>query len=164
MVECPWRGARSGWREAEASLGKGAARRIIHPNEMVIDILRGAAIRYGRKAIRAFIKSGTILASGKVDQGAASAKIFHQRNLARHVAAGEHPVDAVGERGAAAHVAGGLPNISMIDLDGPDLMRESYTAEGPEFSGPVIRLNETPGIGITHINSPYYTQLKEIDV
>lgn len=66
--------------------------------------------------------------------------------------------------GAAAHVAGGLPNIRMIDLDGPDLMRESYTDEGPEFAGSVIRLNDTPGIGITHIDSPYYTKIKEIDV
>jgi len=53
MVECPWRVARSGGREAEASLGKGAARRIIHPNEMGIDILRGAVIWRQAKSTKA---------------------------------------------------------------------------------------------------------------
>lgn len=66
--------------------------------------------------------------------------------------------------GAAAHVAGGHPNIRMIDLDGPNLMREGYTTEGSKFEGPTIRLNETPGLGITNIDSPYYTTIKEITV
>jgi len=37
----------------------------------------------------------------------------------------------------------------MADLDGPSLCREDPYEGGPEYLGAMIRLNETPGIGIT---------------
>lgn len=58
---------------------------------------------------------------------------------------------------AAAHLAAGKGIITRADLDGPSLCRTDPYAGGPVFDGPVIRMNETPGIGITGIKdtNPY---------
>lgn len=50
---------------------------------------------------------------------------------------------------AGAHLAAARSCITMADLDGPSLCREDPYEGGPEYLGAMIRLNETPGIGIT---------------
>ena len=49
---------------------------------------------------------------------------------------------------AAAHLAAGRSVITKLDLDGPSLCREDPYTGGPEYDGPWIRMNDTPGIGI----------------
>ncbi len=49
---------------------------------------------------------------------------------------------------AAAHFAAAKSNVTRVDLDGPSLLKEDPYEGGPEFDGPFIRLNETPGTGI----------------
>jgi len=54
--------------------------------------------------------------------------------------------------GAAAHLAAAKRNIiTKIDLDGPALGQYDPVVGGAQFDGPNITLNETPGLGITHI-------------
>ena len=54
---------------------------------------------------------------------------------------------------AAAHLAGAkAQQISLIDLDGPALGQFDPVQGGTKFNGPAISLNNTPGLGITHIN------------
>ncbi|HUM84819.1 MAG TPA: dipeptide epimerase [Lachnospiraceae bacterium] len=50
--------------------------------------------------------------------------------------------------GAAAHLAVSRKNITMADLDGPVLASKNPYSGGPVYDGAVIRMNETPGIGI----------------
>lgn len=50
---------------------------------------------------------------------------------------------------AGAHLAAAKGCITMADLDGPSLCRTDPYQGGPEFEGPVIRMNESFGIGIT---------------
>lgn len=51
---------------------------------------------------------------------------------------------------AAAHLAAAKGVITRADLDGPSLCREDPYEGGPVYEGPWIRMNETPGIGISH--------------
>jgi len=54
--------------------------------------------------------------------------------------------------GAAAHLAAAKSNIiTKIDLDGPALGQYDPVVGGVEFDGPNITLNDSPGLGITHI-------------
>ena len=50
---------------------------------------------------------------------------------------------------AAAHLAGARSVITRLDLDGPALCKEDPYIGGPEYDGPWIRLNDTPGLGIS---------------
>ncbi len=52
---------------------------------------------------------------------------------------------------AAAHLAAARGIITRVDLDGPSLCREDPYAGGPVFEGSMIRMNDTPGIGITQV-------------
>ena len=53
---------------------------------------------------------------------------------------------------AAAHLAAAKrKQISKIDLDGPALGQYDPVQGGSEFNGPLITLNQTPGLGITGI-------------
>ena len=49
---------------------------------------------------------------------------------------------------AAAHLSGAKKIITMCDLDGPSLYRDTPYHGGPKYEGPGIWLPETPGIGI----------------
>jgi L-alanine-DL-glutamate epimerase-like enolase superfamily enzyme len=55
---------------------------------------------------------------------------------------------------AAAHVASAC-GISVLDLDGPELCQFDPAAAlsntVTQFSGPTIRLNQTPGLGIDSV-------------
>lgn len=51
---------------------------------------------------------------------------------------------------AAAHLAAAKGVITRADLDGPSLCLEDPYEGGPVYEGPWIRMNETPGIGISH--------------
>ena len=52
----------------------------------------------------------------------------------------------------AAHLASAkAQQISKIDLDGPALGQYDPVQGGVEFSGPQIRLSESPGLGIESI-------------
>ncbi|WP_462159193.1 dipeptide epimerase [Pseudoalteromonas sp. GB56] len=54
---------------------------------------------------------------------------------------------------AAAHLAAAKSQqISLIDLDGPALGQYDPVQGGAMFSGPMIRLNNSAGLGITHID------------
>lgn len=50
---------------------------------------------------------------------------------------------------AAAHLCAARGVIAMADLDGPSLCACEPFPGGPAFDGPVITMNETPGIGVT---------------
>ena len=52
---------------------------------------------------------------------------------------------------AAAHLAAGKGIITRADLDGPSLCKTDPYTGGPVFEGPKIRMNETPGIGISGV-------------
>lgn len=52
---------------------------------------------------------------------------------------------------AAAHLAAGKCIITRADLDGPSLCAVDPYIGGPVFDGPVIRMNDTPGLGITDV-------------
>lgn len=52
---------------------------------------------------------------------------------------------------AAAHLAAAKAIITRADLDGPSLCRIDPYQGGPTFDGPWIRMNSTPGIGITSV-------------
>lgn len=52
---------------------------------------------------------------------------------------------------AAAHLSAAKRIITRADLDGPSLCRTDPYIGGPEFAGPRIRMNETPGLGITKV-------------
>ena len=52
---------------------------------------------------------------------------------------------------AGAHLAASQSVVTMADLDGPSLCRIDPYTGGPVYDGPFIRMNETPGIGITGI-------------
>ncbi len=52
---------------------------------------------------------------------------------------------------AAAHLAAAKGVITRADLDGPSLCSEDPYEGGPEFCGGLIRMNETPGLGITAV-------------
>ncbi len=53
---------------------------------------------------------------------------------------------------AAAHVAAARPKpISLVDLDVPALCRLDPVQGETRFAGPSIILNESPGLGIDHI-------------
>lgn len=49
---------------------------------------------------------------------------------------------------AAAHLAAARGVITLADLDGPSLCAAEPFPGGPVFDGPVITMNETPGIGV----------------
>ena len=53
---------------------------------------------------------------------------------------------------AGAHLAGAKGVITRSDLDGPGLCSIDPYEGGPSFDGGTITLNETPGIGIEHID------------
>lgn len=52
---------------------------------------------------------------------------------------------------AAAHLAAGKGIITRADLDGPSLCKTDPYTGGPVFEGPKIRMNETPGMGISGV-------------
>ena len=57
---------------------------------------------------------------------------------------------------AAAHFAAAQGElVTVTDLDGPMLCAENPYVGGPDYNGPAITLNQTPGIGITEIRKPY---------
>lgn len=49
---------------------------------------------------------------------------------------------------AAAHFAAARKNVQLADLDGPLLGKVDPVRGGADFTGPIIRLPETPGLGI----------------
>ncbi|MDO5734821.1 MAG: dipeptide epimerase [Eubacteriales bacterium] len=63
---------------------------------------------------------------------------------------------------AAAHLAAAIPNIQLIDLDGPCLIAEPSTLEGVSFAAAELKLNSTAGLGINSLEPQNYTVLKEI--
>ena len=52
---------------------------------------------------------------------------------------------------AGAHLAAARSVITRADLDGPGLCRIDPYTGGPDYAGPVIHMNQTPGIGITAV-------------
>ena len=52
---------------------------------------------------------------------------------------------------AAAHLACAKTVITRADLDGPSLCSEDPYTGGPLFEGPVIRMTDAPGLGITKV-------------
>ena len=52
---------------------------------------------------------------------------------------------------AAAHLAAGRGIITRADLDGPSLCKTDPYTGGPLFEGPVIRMNDSYGLGITKV-------------
>lgn len=52
---------------------------------------------------------------------------------------------------AAAHLAAGKGIITRADLDGPSLCKTDPYIGGPIFEGARIRMNETPGMGISGV-------------
>ena len=52
---------------------------------------------------------------------------------------------------AASHLSAAKSIITRADLDGPSLCRIDPYEGGPIYDGPVIRMNETAGLGITHV-------------
>lgn len=52
---------------------------------------------------------------------------------------------------AGAHLAGAKGIITRADLDGPGLCSIDPYEGGPEYNAGTILLNETPGLGITHV-------------
>lgn len=52
---------------------------------------------------------------------------------------------------AAAHLAAAKNVITRVDLDGPSLCKTDPFVGGPLYEGSKIRMNSTPGIGITGI-------------
>lgn len=52
---------------------------------------------------------------------------------------------------AAAHLAAGRGIITRADLDGPSLCKTDPYTGGPLFEGPVIRMNDSFGLGITEV-------------
>ncbi len=52
---------------------------------------------------------------------------------------------------AAAHLGAAKGVITRADLDGPSLCSEDPYTGGPDFDGPYITMNETPGLGITGV-------------
>lgn len=54
---------------------------------------------------------------------------------------------------AAAHLAGGRSIIQFMDLDGPNLCKTDPWEGGPIFDHATIRLNSSPGIGITNLST-----------
>lgn len=52
---------------------------------------------------------------------------------------------------AAAHLAAARSVITCIDLDGPSLCKTDPFTGGPVFEGPVIRMTDAPGLGITGV-------------
>ena len=54
---------------------------------------------------------------------------------------------------AAAHLAAGKGIITRADLDGPSLCKTDPYTGGPVFEGAKIRMNESPGIGISGVPS-----------
>ena len=52
---------------------------------------------------------------------------------------------------AAAHFAAAKENVRLADLDGPSLGRFNPVLGGARFDGPVIRLPDAPGLGITGV-------------
>ena len=50
---------------------------------------------------------------------------------------------------AAAHLAAAQGIITRADLDGPSLCSLDPFTGGPDYTGPAIRMNDLPGIGIT---------------
>lgn len=52
---------------------------------------------------------------------------------------------------AAAHLAAGKGIITRADLDGPSLCKEDPYTGGPVYEGRWIRMNESPGLGITRV-------------
>lgn len=52
---------------------------------------------------------------------------------------------------AAAHLAAARSVVTKVDLDGPSLCKTDPYTGGPDYRGAVIRMNETPGLGITGV-------------
>ncbi len=52
---------------------------------------------------------------------------------------------------AAAHLSAAKGIITRADLDGPSLCKTDPYEGGPVYDGPVIRMNQTPGLGITGV-------------
>ena len=52
---------------------------------------------------------------------------------------------------AGAHLAAAKTVITRADLDGPGLCKIDPYTGGPDYVGPMIHMNETPGIGITAV-------------
>lgn len=52
---------------------------------------------------------------------------------------------------AAAQFAAAKRNVRLVDLDGPSLGRFNPVQGGARFDGPIIRLPDTPGLGITGV-------------
>ena len=52
---------------------------------------------------------------------------------------------------AAAHLTAARGIVTRADLDGPSLCAEDPFTGGPDYDGPVIRMNDLPGIGITTV-------------
>ena len=52
---------------------------------------------------------------------------------------------------AGAHLAAAKSVITRADLDGPGLCKIDPYTGGPDYVGPMIHMNETPGIGITAV-------------
>ena len=52
---------------------------------------------------------------------------------------------------AAAHLAAAKGIVTRADLDGPSLCSQDPFTGGPDYHGPVIRMNDQPGIGITKV-------------
>ncbi len=50
---------------------------------------------------------------------------------------------------AAAHLAAAQGIVTRADLDGPSLCSLDPFTGGPDYTGPAIRMNDLPGIGIT---------------
>ena len=61
-------------------------------------------------------------------------------------------LEAKASAAAAVHLAASHSVITKIDLDGPLLFAEDPMVGGPEFIGPIIKLDESPGLGISKIN------------
>ena len=52
---------------------------------------------------------------------------------------------------AAAHLTAAKGIITRADLDGPSLCATDPFTGGPDYDGPVIRMNDLPGIGISAV-------------
>ena len=52
---------------------------------------------------------------------------------------------------AAAHLSAAKSIITRADLDGPSLCRIDPYEGGPVYEGPMIRMNDAPGLGITGV-------------
>jgi len=52
---------------------------------------------------------------------------------------------------AAAHLCAARGIVTRADLDGPSLCSEDPFEGGPDYDGPMIRMNDLPGVGVTSV-------------